>query len=274
MPDVTVTPQPWLWVPRTEPIRFIEIHATRGNAPPASQKGAALNWVQSPANTNRDANGNPLYQWGSSFSHVIGTDGSMGTVLDDNQMPTFSAGFGGPNSTWAIDEYAKSYELAQSQALEPFDDRTYRRLAKEVAIDIQQYGIPPVFVEVFDQSGPVPTGLVRHDKTQNGVILGKTDPGNQFDEFKFIALLVAEMMEDEMALVYTEKTVGGVKVKTHYVASGPWVKRISRGVAGAEKAYGEAVKVGQNFIDALWDRDDLKKMVEEVVDNTRLKSAP
>ena len=196
MADIRVRPQSWLWKPRTKPIRMIEIHATRGNTTPSNQKPSALNWAQSPNN------GSEAQGWGSSFSHVIGTDGSEGTVLDDDQMPTFSAGFGGPGSTFAIDEYAISYELAQSAAQEPFVDATYRRAAQEVAIDCSIYGIPPVFIEVFDQSGPVPTGLVRHDHCQNGRILGKTDPGDQFDEAKFLAQLRAEMQEDDMKLLF------------------------------------------------------------------------
>ncbi len=178
--DVRVTPQPWLWVPRTKPIRMIEIHATRGNTTPEKQKPAALNWVQSPDN------GSAAQGWGSSFSHVIGTDGSEGTVLDDDQMPTYSAGYGGPGSTYAIDEYAISYELAQSPAQEPFSDAIYERLAAEVAVDCLAYGIPLVMVEIPRQTGAVPTGIVRHDKCENGIKLGKTDPGDQFDEARFI----------------------------------------------------------------------------------------
>jgi hypothetical protein len=194
--DIRVTPQRWLWQPRSKPIRMIEIHATRGNTPPAKQMQAALNWVQSPNNVGgRDASGNPA--WGSSFSHVIGTDGSLGTVLDDNQMPTYSAGYGGAGSTYAIDEYAISYELAQSPAQEPFSDAIYDRLVQEIAVDCKRYGIPPVMISISRQTGAVPTGIVRHDRCENGIKLGKTDPGDQFDEARFIADVKVEM-EDEM----------------------------------------------------------------------------
>ncbi len=196
MTDIRVTPQRWLWQPRQKQIRMIEIHATRGNNTPEKQKPGALNWVQSRNNTNRDNAGNPLYEWGSSFSHVIGTDGSEGTVLDDNQMPTYSAGYGGAGSTYAIDEYAISYELAQSPAQEPFNDAIYDRLTTEVAIDCLAYGIPPVMIEIPRQTGAVPTGIVRHDKCENGIKLGKTDPGNQFDERRFIADVKAKMEDD------------------------------------------------------------------------------
>lgn len=183
--DVRVVPQSWLWVPRIKTIRMIEIHATRGNTTPAKQKGAALNWVRSPSNNQGG--------WGGSFSHVIGVDGSKGTVLDDNQMPTYSAGYGGAGSTYAIDEYAISYELAQSPAQEPFSDAIYTRLAKEVAVDCKRYDIPARMIEIPRQTGIVPAGIVRHDKCENGIKLGKTDPGDQFDEARFITDVKALM---------------------------------------------------------------------------------
>ena len=91
------------------------------------------------------------------------------------------------------------YELAQSPAQEPYTADLYERLAKEVAKDCKQHNIPPVMITVFDQTGSVPTGIVRHDRCENGRKLGKTDPGDQFDEARFIALLQAEM-EADMAL--------------------------------------------------------------------------
>lgn len=213
MTDIRVSPQRWLWKPRTKPIRMIEIHATRGNTTPEKQKPASLNWVKSPNN------GSAAKGWGSSFSHVIGTDGSMGSVLDDDQVPTYSAGYGGAGSTYAIDEYAISYELAQSPAQEPFADATYRRAAKETALKCLKYGIPPVMIEIPRQVGDVPTGIVRHDRCENGIKLGKTDPGDQFDEARFIADVVANMKpieEDDMSKhisspKHTGMEVGGFK---------------------------------------------------------------
>ncbi len=197
MSDMRVTPRPWLRTVRAKPIRLLEIHATRGNTTPEKQMGAALNWVQSPQNVgNRKEDGAPDYlnpEWGSSFSYVIGTDGSMGTVLDDNQMPTYSAGYGGVGSTYAIDEYAISYECAQSQAQEPFTDALYDRLATEVAAKCLKYNIPPVMVSITNQRGEVPTGIVRHDRCENGIKLGKTDPGVQFNEVRFMAGVKAKM---------------------------------------------------------------------------------
>ena len=230
MTDIRVTPQRWLWQLRTKPIRFIEIHATRGNTTPEKQMQAALNWVKSPNN------GSAAQGWGSSFSHVIGTDGSEGTVLDDNQMPTYSAGYGDVGSTYAIDEYGISYELAQSPAEEPFTDKLYDRLIKEVAIDCKRYNIPVRMIEIPRQTGIVPTGIVRHDKCENGIKLGKTDPGDQFNEARFIAGVKAEMdnpqEDDDMAqLIQRTKNGEGTGSPTGpvYVTNSLWKWAITSG---------------------------------------------
>lgn len=209
MGDVSVIPQPCLWVPRTKPIRFIEIHATRGKTTPEKQKQAALNWVLSPNNKSEHGD------WGSSFSHVIGTDGSEGNVLRDDQAPTYSAGYGGPGSEWSIDEYGISYELAQSADQEPFTDACLRRAAREVAIDCGRYGIPVEFLWVRQQSGTVPTGLVRHDQCQNGIYLGKNDPGVQFNQQYFLSLVRAQMQpeEDDMSVANVAKYFRDIEQK-------------------------------------------------------------
>lgn len=131
----------------------------------------------------------------------------MCIVLDDNQMPTYCAGYGG-TGTWAIDEYGKAYEWAQPNRDTPYSDAMYRRGAKEIALDCKANGIPPVFLEIWDQRGPVPTGLVRHDRCENGVKLGKSDPGAQFDEARFLSYLNAELQtseEDDMDAIQDER---------------------------------------------------------------------
>ena len=208
MTDIRVTPRPWLCTPRTHAIRLIEIHATRGANTPDAQFGATANWMQSPNNVGeRDASGRPL--WGGSCSYILGRVGELGTVLEDNQQPTFSAGFGGEGSTFAIDQYGISYEWCQSQAQEPFTPQQYQRGAREIAAKCHKYGIPPIMIEVPIQQGAVPTGIVRHDRCQNGYVLGKTDPGKQFDEKLFIGLVQMELAklqspapeeEDEMEI--------------------------------------------------------------------------
>jgi hypothetical protein len=209
MTDIRVLPQPWLWRPRTKPIKIIEIHATRGDCPPELQKGAALNNVQSPKNKQGDP------PWGGSFSYVIGADGSMGVVLNDNQMPTYSAGYGGPGSTYAIDEYGISYELAQSAKKEPFTDACLRRAAKEIAAKCKKHGIPAVFRTIPLQVGDPPPGLVRHDRCQNGIVLGKDDPGVQFNEARFLAL-----MQEEDDMEFSDVTSGMATIRQKIEAGG------------------------------------------------------
>jgi len=189
-PDVIVKPQPWLWQPRFRPIRFLEIHATRGPTTPDKQFGATVNWMQSAGN------GNPLQGWGSSCSYVLDRDGTLGIVLADDEMPKYSAGYGGAGSEWSIDEYGISYEWCQSPAQEEFTTAQYERGAVEFATKCRLYGIEPRILdeEVRTQKGPVNfSGFVRHDRCGNGYRLGKSDPGPKFRDADFVALVKERM---------------------------------------------------------------------------------
>jgi hypothetical protein len=172
-----------------------------------------MGWMQANSNVHTEPDGS---KWGGSCSYILGPDGQMCNVLSDNQQPTYSAGYGGAGSTWAIDEYGVSYEWAQPASQPPFSDAMYRRGAKEIAVKCKKYGIPPVFLNLPNQSGPVPKGIVRHDRCANGVKLGKTDPGPQFNEALFLQYLNAELQEDDMT---PEQE-----------------KKLDRAVAAAEKA--------------------------------------
>jgi hypothetical protein len=206
-PDVIVKPQPWLWQPRFRALRFLEIHATRGATTPEKQFAATVNWMQSPAN------GGAAQGWGGSCSYVIDRDGTLGTVLADNQMPTYGAGYGGTGSEWSIDEYGISYEWCQSPAQEEFTTEQYERGAAEYAAKCRAYGIPALMLDVQRQAGPVPSGFVRHDRCENGRKLGKTDPGARFRDDDFIALVreklagEEQMTEDEVKAVIDKRIV-------------------------------------------------------------------
>lgn len=188
--------RPWLWVPRREPIRLVIIHATRGGSrSKETEFRGTINWVKSPGNNQGG--------WGGSASSLIAGDGQLAIILPDNHQPTWSAGYGGPG-TWAIDVYAKSYELAQPHEDDPFTDAQYERLAFEVAKDHIAYGIEPVMLPFLEQTGSVPSGITRHDTCANGRAYGKSDPGRLFDEGRFIGLLterIAELKEGDMATV-------------------------------------------------------------------------
>jgi len=164
----------------------------------ATEYTATKNWFQSP---NNNAGGT----WGGCASKIIGPNGELCIVLDDNQIPHYSAGYGGlgPPTEFLVDDYAISYEFAQPNNGVAFTDAQYARGAIEIAKDCRNHGIPPVMLDLrpsaLGQRYPVPTGITRHDWTANGVKLVKTDPGKMWDDAKFIALLIAEL-EDDMAL--------------------------------------------------------------------------
>jgi len=200
-------------------------------------------------------NGSAAQGWGSSCSRVLGPNGEMTYVLQDNQVPTYSAGYGRLFllGGWSIDEYGKSYEWAQPNILTSYSDAMYTRGAKEIAKDCVAYGIPPVFITVFDQAiQPVPTGLVRHDRCENGTKLGKSDPGLQFNEAKFIALLQAEiaalendMTKEEMIAVLRSQTafpeLGGKSLVEFMQAVDNYGRQVDAQAArAAAKVYEEA----------------------------------
>lgn len=184
LPDETIKPQPWLAVPRIHPIRLIVIHSTRGDVSQALQYTATKNWLLHPTNNGGG--------WGSSTNRIISHEGQMCVCWPDDMSPTYSAGFGHSSSDWAIDWYAISFELAQRSFSERFAEPTLVRTAREVALLCLKYDIPPVWLPHVNQAAGVPTGITGHENTDNGVKLGKTDPGTnlaaggQFDTNDFI----------------------------------------------------------------------------------------
>ncbi len=178
-----------LWGPRTQPVRIVIIHATRGGTSSAGWEYIATkNWFQSPNNP------------GSMASRIIGPNGEHCIALDDSQVPHWSAGYGsiGYPTEFLIDAYAISYEVAQPNDNYPFTEAQYIRLAQEVAKDCKTHNIPPLMLDLRPvQRFPVPAGITRHDRTANGTKLGKSDPGKMFDEAKFMALLKANLGEED-----------------------------------------------------------------------------
>lgn len=168
-PDETIKPQPWLAVRRTKPIRLIVLHATRGNTTQELQYQATKNWLLSPDNNSGG--------WGSSTNRIISHEGQQCIAWPDEMQPTWSAGYGGSGSVWAIDEYAISFELAQASLTQPYREATLDRAAQEVAALCLKYSIPPVWLDRVEQTGAVPTGITGHESTDNGRHYGKTDPG-------------------------------------------------------------------------------------------------
>jgi hypothetical protein len=200
--DVTeVAVQPWLWVRRQHTIQFLEVHATRGGGDPFSQFAATVGWMQSPNNRAKDEDGN-LLDFGGSCSYIIGRRGELAKVLDDDQQPTYCAGYGATlrPTGYAIDELGIAYEWCQTTALEEYSTEQYERGATEFARKSQMYSIPPMFLTPSVQSPPPPQtmrGAVRHDRCENGAKLGKSDPGAKFREVDFVELWRQKMKDTE-----------------------------------------------------------------------------
>lgn len=181
-PDETIWPQvrqhPWKYAQRTDPIRLIIIHSTRGANTMEKQYIATKNWQISPNNKVIDG-------WGSMSSRIISHEGQLCISLPDDVYPTWSAGH--------MDPIGISYELAQPSDDIPFTEACLERAAIEVAKDCIRFNIPPVilpFVSVDNHEAP---GIARHDRSANGVKWGKTDPGRLFDDRAFEARVRSNM---------------------------------------------------------------------------------
>jgi len=174
-----------LYAFRTKPIRIVIIHATRGGTSSSGWEYIATkNWFTSPNNP------------GAMASRIIGPNGEHCIALPDSRIPQWSAGYGsiGPPTEYLLDDYAISYEVAQPNNDTPFTDAQYERLAIEAAKDCKTYGIPAVLLDSRGgQFYPVPAGITRHDRTANGVKLGKSDPGKMWDDNRFMTLLKSKL---------------------------------------------------------------------------------
>lgn len=175
MSDVDIWPlvsqHPWKYRKRTKPIRILLVHATRGGQghPTETEFSAFTNWEISPY--NRIVTPDEVY--GSMASVGIGAGGRLVTVVPDAYYPAYSAGH--------MDPEAKSYEVCQSNADQPYDPRDIDRLVDELAKDCIRYGIPPRFEFMSGDNHEAPA-ITRHDTSANGHKWGKSDPGYLFPQ--------------------------------------------------------------------------------------------
>lgn len=175
--------QPWLAKPapnRRSEIAGICIHSSRGGpkSSVANDGPATENWMASPQN------GSATQGWGGSCDLIIYDIGTRVKVTDwDSESPTYGAGYGNflPPLGWDCSRYYLQVELAQHIASAPFDDRTIDSLAEWTANMALRYNFPIVRLPFLSQTGnPIPRGITAHDACQNGIRLGKTDPGPLF----------------------------------------------------------------------------------------------
>ena len=187
---------------RTQPISLVCIHATRGANVMGVQYQATVNWMTNPPN---------LGGYAPACDVVIGAKGEVGEffVIDPatgkeldwrDSHSTWAAGYGNGNvAEWGVDEVALSIEVAQPAGLdaqgrytgdpkakyEPFTPESIDALVEFL---VQRFGwgmLPNValkHVDFLDQrrDWKPPSGFVGHDRTENGVKLGKSDPGSLF----------------------------------------------------------------------------------------------
>jgi hypothetical protein len=176
--------------PRTQPISLVCIHATRGATTMGKQFQATVNWFTNPPN---------LGGYAPAADVCIGAAGEVAEffVIDPNgesdwrtSHATWAAGYGNGNvSEWGVDEVALSIEMAQPAPVngvyEPFTQPSIDALVEFL---VQRFGwgmLPNValkHVDFLDQrrDWKPPSGFVGHDRTENGVKLGKSDPGPLF----------------------------------------------------------------------------------------------
>ncbi len=185
---------------RTLPLAMIIKHSTRGQGAQGAQAGATINWF---SDSRAFPRGSSHGSWGSSALAVIGVDPNeplltrfhSGSVLD--VRPTWAAGYGGlgPRLEYGADELGASIEYAQSASQEPYRPEQYvagGTWCAWIRADQRARGQDPVPLVRLGRwrqlrGQPIPRGFLGHEDTQNGVKLGKTDPGPLFDYDRLFA---------------------------------------------------------------------------------------
>jgi len=185
---------PWKWGERWEPVRLIVIHASRGANTMARQYEATKNWQLSASNRNVEPDGS---EWASMSNRIIGHDGRQCISIPDGFYPRWSLGHADP--------IAISFELAQPDDDTPFTEATLDRAAREVAALCVKYDIPPRVLPWLSADNHEAPGIARHDRSDNGRLYGKSDPGRQFDDAAFESRVRA-YMEVDMGITAEEFT--------------------------------------------------------------------
>ena len=169
----------WKYRTRTRPITLVEIHCTRSGIPgrtPANEYGSTINWSLTPNNINRV----PGDDWASMESFICGA-GQVCRVLADNVYPHYSLGHADPE--------AISIEIGQNLQGTAFDPRDLQNAAQICAYFSERNGIPVRVLDWLSADNHEAPGYVRHDRSRNGQISGKSDPGRRFNDRDFEALV-------------------------------------------------------------------------------------
>ncbi len=199
-------------------IHQIQIHSTRGPTDTDRQLQATVNWFASIENTQNSSGHSK--GWGASADFVVGResriDGNPVTIVQfGDWMKTYgswSAGWGSSYSTQhGAAKYGVAIEVAQRNLNDEFDPEVMT-----VVADLCRYidetlkskghdGIPTERILSWDQerSTIIPRGYIGHEDLANGVKLGKSDPGPEWDWEDFFNLVSNETENDKIAEVFS-----------------------------------------------------------------------
>jgi hypothetical protein len=188
--------------------KIVVMHATRSgiaSKTDAQELSSTLNWFTNPDGAS---------------SHWVISEKERVRVVTDDLIAWHSAYLNA--RSWGI-------ELTQPTIDRPFRDGHYANAAL-VGQHYVALGVAPVWLPYWD--GGDASGFVAHQDTQQGLWLGKSDPGPEFDRVRFISSL-----EDEMILVkFSDK--GG----TVYIPAGGVLIRLAAGTWPGMKALGFTVR--------------------------------
>lgn len=193
------------------PPRVIIVHATRGPTTPELQHRATVNWfIHSNKVKNR------LRGWGPMSDFVVGAQGVIGQFGDWRETRSnWATGYGGRGSgTFGADEWGIPIEFAQTDQREPMTEKCLERGAMLVKALAEECGIPIKWVNPYTQKDPTVTGITGHDRTANGIKLGKSDPGwtlEEWDDFFIRVRGITPAMDShthDLVLGRTELTTG------------------------------------------------------------------
>ncbi len=177
----------WKWRKRTRRIRLVLIHTTRSGQPnftSLKEYEATRNWFESPNNKQQGR----TEQYGGMASYIVG-GGKIAQVMPEDVHPVYSLGHG--------DREGVSIEIAQATGETPIAAEDFDLAAQLTADICKRHNIPPVMLPWLSEDNHEGPGIARHDRSDNGRDLGKSDPGVMFHDQDFEALVRRYMGQSE-----------------------------------------------------------------------------
>lgn len=191
----------WKYRRRTAVPTLIELHATRSGIvgrTAQNEYDSTVNWFKSRGNLVvvgspddlmlRGAAAEAGDDWASMASYIVG-GGKVCRVMPEDIYPHYSLGH--------ADHLAFSVEIGQNLKGTPFEPGDLE-LAAELCAELSQaHSIPVRVLDFLSADNHEAPGYVRHDRSANGRYWGKSDPGPEFDDRHFEALVRSYLEEEE-----------------------------------------------------------------------------